>query len=130
MFYPPTDTMAVRRRRTVFPPGPPAPPVMVHANVSPETGVEFVPEVAGLNEEMKITMLGAGLEVGRSCCVIEYRSVTVVCDTGVHPAYTGMAALPYLDEVLNIFLFFLLKDERGFFTFLFLHTKNKPCFSF
>ncbi|EGG02623.1 uncharacterized protein MELLADRAFT_38438 [Melampsora larici-populina 98AG31] len=44
-------------------------------------------------------MLGAGQEVGRSCCVIEYKSVTVVCDTGVHPAYTGMAALPFIDEI-------------------------------
>ncbi|POW09180.1 hypothetical protein PSHT_09255, partial [Puccinia striiformis] len=48
---------------------------------------------------MKITMLGAGQEVGRSCCVIEYKSTTVVCDTGIHPAFSGMAALPFIDEI-------------------------------
>ncbi|KAG0149819.1 hypothetical protein CROQUDRAFT_653097 [Cronartium quercuum f. sp. fusiforme G11] len=90
--------MSLRPRRTVFPPGPPH-PTMVHANISPDTGVEFGPEVTGLDEEMKITMLGAGQEVGRSCCVIEYKSTTVVCDTGVHPAFTGMAALPFIDEI-------------------------------
>ncbi|KAI8450440.1 beta-lactamase-like protein, partial [Phakopsora pachyrhizi] len=64
--------------------------------ITPEGGVQSAP---GLDEEMKITMLGAGQEVGRSCCVIEYKSTTVVCDTGVHPAFSGMAALPFIDEI-------------------------------
>ncbi|KAA1117832.1 endoribonuclease ysh1, variant 2 [Puccinia graminis f. sp. tritici] len=67
-----------------------------HVKISPAHGVQAV---SGLDEEMKITMLGAGQEVGRSCCVIEYKSTTVVCDTGIHPAFSGMAALPFIDEI-------------------------------
>ena len=48
---------------------------------------------------LKITLLGAGQEVGRSCCVLQYRGKTIVCDTGVHPAYSGMASLPFIDEL-------------------------------
>lgn len=48
---------------------------------------------------LKITMLGAGQEVGRSCCVIEHRGKKIVCDTGLHPAYPGMGSLPFIDEV-------------------------------
>jgi Cft2 family RNA processing exonuclease len=44
-------------------------------------------------------MLGAGQEVGRSCCVLQYRGKTIVCDTGVHPAHSGMASLPFVDEL-------------------------------
>jgi len=44
-------------------------------------------------------MLGAGQEVGRSCCVLHYRGKTIVCDAGVHPAYSGMASLPFIDEL-------------------------------
>ncbi|KDN52594.1 Endoribonuclease YSH1 [Tilletiaria anomala UBC 951] len=44
-------------------------------------------------------MLGAGQEVGRSCCVLTYKGKTVVCDAGVHPAYTGLSALPFVDEL-------------------------------
>ena len=48
---------------------------------------------------LRIEMLGAGQEVGRSCCVITYKGKTVVCDAGVHPAFQGIAALPFLDEL-------------------------------
>ncbi|QRV82594.1 pre-mRNA polyadenylation factor PF I, YSH1-component related protein [Ceratobasidium sp. AG-Ba] len=48
---------------------------------------------------LSLTMLGAGQEVGRSCCVIKYRGKTVVCDAGVHPAHSGVASLPYVDEL-------------------------------
>ncbi|KAI0812786.1 beta-lactamase-like protein [Irpex lacteus] len=48
---------------------------------------------------LRITLLGAGQEVGRSCCVLQYRGKTIVCDTGVHPAYSGMASLPFIDEL-------------------------------
>ncbi|CCM05716.1 uncharacterized protein FIBRA_07948 [Fibroporia radiculosa] len=48
---------------------------------------------------IKITLLGAGQEVGRSCCVIQYRGKTIVCDAGVHPAYSGIASLPFVDEL-------------------------------
>jgi cleavage and polyadenylation specificity factor subunit 3 len=50
-------------------------------------------------DELSIEMLGAGQEVGRSCCVLRYKGKTVVCDAGVHPAYQGIAALPFIDEL-------------------------------
>src|SRR5882724_8206757 len=31
---------------------------------------------------LSVTLLGAGQEVGRSCCVLKYRGKTVVCDAG------------------------------------------------
>ncbi|BGP40526.1 endoribonuclease ysh1 [Rhodotorula kratochvilovae] len=39
------------------------------------------------------------MTVGRSCCVIKYKGRIIVCDAGVHPAFSGMAALPFLDEL-------------------------------
>lgn len=48
---------------------------------------------------LSVTLLGAGQEVGRSCCVLQYRGKTVVCDAGVHPAHSGMASLPFVDEL-------------------------------
>ncbi|KAI0779663.1 beta-lactamase-like protein [Fomes fomentarius] len=49
--------------------------------------------------KLRITLLGAGQEVGRSCCVIQYRGRTLVCDAGVHPAYSGIASLPFVDDL-------------------------------
>ncbi|EJT97328.1 Metallo-hydrolase/oxidoreductase [Dacryopinax primogenitus] len=49
--------------------------------------------------KLSITLLGAGQEVGRSCCVIQHAGITVVCDAGVHPAFHGMAALPFIDDL-------------------------------
>ena len=51
------------------------------------------------SERMEITPLGAGCEVGRSCCIVRFRGATIMFDCGVHPAYSGLASLPYLDEV-------------------------------
>ncbi|KAF8520382.1 beta-lactamase-like protein [Hysterangium stoloniferum] len=48
---------------------------------------------------LSVTLLGAGQEVGRSCCVLQYRGKTVVCDAGIHPAHSGMASLPFVDEL-------------------------------
>ncbi|KAF8069967.1 beta-lactamase-like protein [Lyophyllum atratum] len=48
---------------------------------------------------LSVTLLGAGQEVGRSCCVLQYRGRTIVCDTGVHPAYSGISSLPFIDEL-------------------------------
>lgn len=31
--------------------------------------------------------------------MIKYKGRTIVCDSGVHPAFSGMAALPFLDEL-------------------------------
>ncbi|KAI0829710.1 mRNA 3'-end-processing protein YSH1 [Trametes gibbosa] len=49
--------------------------------------------------KLSITLLGAGQEVGRSCCVLQYRGRTIVCDAGVHPAYSGIASLPFIDDL-------------------------------
>ena len=49
--------------------------------------------------KLSITLLGAGQEVGRSCCVLQYRGRTIVCDAGVHPAYSGIASLPFVDDL-------------------------------
>lgn len=46
-----------------------------------------------------ITPLGSGNEVGRSCHIIRFKGKTVMLDCGIHPAYSGLAGLPFLDEV-------------------------------
>jgi cleavage and polyadenylation specificity factor subunit 3 len=51
------------------------------------------------SDMLKITPLGAGQEVGRSCILVEYKSKTILLDCGLHPAYTGIAALPFFDEI-------------------------------
>ncbi|KAE9591904.1 hypothetical protein Lal_00039064 [Lupinus albus] len=51
------------------------------------------------DEQLIVTPLGAGNEVGRSCVYMSYKSKTVLFDCGIHPAYFGMAALPYFDEI-------------------------------
>lgn len=42
--------------------------------------------------------LGGGNEVGRSCHIIQYKGKTIMLDAGVHPAHSGIAALPFYDE--------------------------------
>ncbi|GMY05125.1 cleavage and polyadenylation specificity factor subunit 3-I-like isoform X2 [Fagus crenata] len=51
------------------------------------------------DDQLIITPLGAGNEVGRSCVYMSYKGKTVMFDCGIHPAYSGMAALPYFDEI-------------------------------
>ncbi|CAM6129604.1 unnamed protein product [Calypogeia fissa] len=53
----------------------------------------------GDGDKLDITPLGAGNEVGRSCVVMTYKDKTVLFDCGIHPAHSGMAALPYFDEI-------------------------------
>mmetsp|Transcript_60274 Transcript_60274/g.135726 ORF Transcript_60274/g.135726 Transcript_60274/m.135726 type:complete len:692 (-) Transcript_60274:10-2085(-) len=48
---------------------------------------------------LEITPLGAGAEVGRSCCILKFRGKVVMFDCGVHPAHSGMSCLPYLDNI-------------------------------
>ncbi|KTW30663.1 hypothetical protein T552_00378 [Pneumocystis carinii B80] len=47
----------------------------------------------------EFTNLGAGNEVGRSCHIIQFRGKTIMLDAGVHPAYNGLSALPFYDEI-------------------------------
>lgn len=51
------------------------------------------------DDQLIVTPLGAGNEVGRSCVHMSYRGKYVLFDCGIHPAYSGMAALPYFDEI-------------------------------
>ncbi|KAI5356304.1 hypothetical protein L3X38_009199 [Prunus dulcis] len=58
-------------------------------------------EASASREDGKLIIipLGAGNEVGRSCVYMSYKGKTVLFDCGIHPAYSGMAALPYFDEI-------------------------------
>ncbi|PJF18482.1 hypothetical protein PSACC_01709 [Paramicrosporidium saccamoebae] len=49
--------------------------------------------------KLSITPLGAGSEVGRSCIILRFKGKTVMLDCGIHPAYTGLAGLPFFDEI-------------------------------
>ena len=51
------------------------------------------------DDVMEITPLGAGQEVGRSCLYLKYKGKTIMFDCGVHPAYSGLVALPYFDNI-------------------------------
>lgn len=48
---------------------------------------------------MRIMPLGAGNEVGRSCIVLTFKGKNIMLDCGIHPAYQGLAALPFFDEI-------------------------------
>eukprot|EP00873_Tetraselmis_striata_P009977 jgi/Tetstr1/430241/TSEL_020069.t1 len=72
------------------------------APAPPKRKAAVVPvQAADAAEEdvVTITPLGAGQEVGRSCIILSYRGKNVMLDCGIHPGYSGMASLPYLDEV-------------------------------
>ncbi|SPO24650.1 Endoribonuclease YSH1 [Ustilago trichophora] len=68
-------------------------------SVVPQSSTGGAALQASADDQLTIEMLGAGQEVGRSCCVLKYKGKTIVCDTGVHPAFTGIAALPFIDEL-------------------------------
>ncbi|KOG97965.1 cleavage polyadenylation factor subunit YSH1 [Saccharomyces eubayanus] len=48
--------------------------------------------------KFKFLSLGGSNEVGRSCHVLQYKGKTVMLDAGIHPAYQGLASLPFYDE--------------------------------
>ncbi|EJS42547.1 ysh1p [Saccharomyces arboricola H-6] len=48
--------------------------------------------------KFKFFSLGGSNEVGRSCHVLQYKGKTVMLDAGIHPAYQGLASLPFYDE--------------------------------
>ncbi|CAI9765313.1 unnamed protein product [Fraxinus pennsylvanica] len=50
-------------------------------------------------DQLIVTPLGAGSEVGRSCVHMSYKGKIVMFDCGIHPAFSGMSALPYFDEI-------------------------------
>ena len=51
---------------------------------------------------MEITPLGAGQEVGRSCVLLKFKGKQILFDCGIHPAYTGMASLPFFDHITDM----------------------------
>jgi cleavage and polyadenylation specificity factor subunit 3 len=48
---------------------------------------------------LEFTPLGSGQEVGRSCHILRYKNKTIMLDCGIHPAYTGIACLPFFDAI-------------------------------
>ncbi|MCJ1435626.1 endoribonuclease ysh1 [Xylographa pallens] len=57
-----------------------------------------VEEPTDPDDELMFLCLGGGNEVGRSCHIIQYKGKTVMLDAGAHPAFHGLASLPYFDE--------------------------------
>lgn len=56
-------------------------------------------DASGLSEEMTITPLGAGNEVGRSCILLKYRGKNILLDCGVLPSFMGERCLPFLTDI-------------------------------
>jgi cleavage and polyadenylation specificity factor subunit 3 len=54
---------------------------------------------ASAGDTLEIIPLGAGQEVGRSGVILKFRGRTIMFDCGIHPAFTGMTALPYFDSI-------------------------------
>ncbi|KAG7367223.1 pre-mRNA 3'-end-processing endonuclease polyadenylation factor [Nitzschia inconspicua] len=52
-----------------------------------------------MEDVMRITPLGSGQEVGRSCHLLQFRDMTIMLDIGIHPGYEGINGLPFLDQV-------------------------------
>lgn len=52
-----------------------------------------------VSDKIFIKPLGAGNEVGRSCIHLKYGNKEFLLDCGIHPAYTGVSALPFLDLI-------------------------------
>ncbi|KAI8093638.1 beta-lactamase-like protein [Halteromyces radiatus] len=60
---------------------------------------EYEIPIVDKNDILKLTPLGAGNEVGRSSLLLEYKGKTILLDAGIHPAYNGLASLPFFDEI-------------------------------
>lgn len=52
-----------------------------------------------ISEEMVITPLGGGQEVGRSCIMLKYQNRTIMLDCGCHPGREGNDSLPFFDAL-------------------------------
>lgn len=51
------------------------------------------------SEIMRITPLGAGQEVGRSCILLQFKGRNVMLDCGCHPGREGSDSLPFFDSI-------------------------------
>lgn len=66
----------------------------------PTSKTAQMPAARSLESEMMyFTPLGAGSEVGRSCHVLTFKEKKIMLDCGAHPAYNGLGALPFFDEI-------------------------------
>ena len=54
-----------------------------------------------VGEEMVITPLGGGQEVGRSCILLQYQNRNILLDCGCHPGREGIDSLPFFDAIEN-----------------------------
>ena len=71
----------------------------VKPKVSEDDIAVVVPPPEGESDMLKITPLGAGQEVGRSCILIEFKDKRILLDCGIHPGLNGINALPFVDCV-------------------------------
>ncbi|KAJ9572298.1 Beta-Casp domain [Nakaseomyces glabratus] len=55
-------------------------------------------DVKERSNQFRFFSLGGGNEVGRSCHIIQFKGKTIMLDAGIHPAYQGMASLPFYDD--------------------------------
>eukprot|EP00116_Pleurobrachia_bachei_P004835 sb/3465097/ len=62
-------------------------------------GGEKRPVEEELSDELTITPLGAGQEVGRSCILLQFKGKRVLLDIGIHPGLSGLEALPFIDVI-------------------------------
>ena len=47
------------------------------------------------DETLEFIPLGAGNEVGRSCCLLKFKGKTIMFDCGAHPGYRGVFFLMF-----------------------------------
>ena len=63
-------------------------------NVTPLSSLTMPAEES---DRLIIRPLGAGQEVGRSCCLLEYKNKRILFDCGIHPGRQGHDALPIFE---------------------------------
>ncbi|KAJ2149619.1 endoribonuclease ysh1, partial [Coemansia sp. RSA 637] len=61
-------------------------------------GEQVIP-IEDKDDLLRITPLGAGREVGRSCIVLQYKGKTIMLDCGLHAGHEGINSLPFIDMV-------------------------------
>ena len=50
-------------------------------------------------ENLEILPIGSGCEVGRSCIILKFQNKKIMLDCGLHPAFSGICALPFFDLI-------------------------------
>ncbi|KAJ1760803.1 endoribonuclease ysh1 [Coemansia sp. RSA 1807] len=61
-------------------------------------GEQVIP-IEDKDDLLRITPLGAGREVGRSCIVLQYKGKTIMLDCGLHAGHEGINSLPFIDMI-------------------------------